>query len=73
LSCAARQHADKKARSLNEKHPAWHAEVFSPKGNRAPYFVSLGGRMTLPEAEKLQREARSKGMPKDTFVRNFSR
>lgn len=69
----ARQHADKKARSLNEKHPAWHAEVFSPKGNRAPYFVSLGGRMTLPEAEKLQREARSKGMPKDTFVRNFSR
>ena len=58
--------------SLNQQHPAWHAEVFAPKGEHGPFFVSLGGRMTLPEAERLQREARAKGLPRDTFVRNFT-
>ena len=68
----AKSHAEKKAKTINEKHPAFHAQVFTPKGDRAPYFISLGGRMTLAEAERLQRDARSKGMPKDTFVRNFT-
>jgi hypothetical protein len=68
---ASRAAAEKKARSLNEKRAAWRAEVFAPKGDRAPYYVSLGGRMTLPQAERLQREARTKGLPRDTFVRNF--
>jgi eukaryotic-like serine/threonine-protein kinase len=67
-----REQADKKARALNEKRPAWRAEVFAPKGNRAPYFVSLGGRMTLADAEKLRREAHAKGLPRDTFIRNFA-
>jgi hypothetical protein len=35
--------------------------------------VALGGRMTLAQAERLQKEARSKGLPRDTFVRNFSK
>jgi hypothetical protein len=63
--------AEKKARSINEKRAAWRADVFAPRGDRAPFYVSLGGRMTLPEAERLQKEARSKGLPRDTFVRNF--
>jgi eukaryotic-like serine/threonine-protein kinase len=67
-----RAQAEHKARSINEKHPALHAEVFAPKGNRAPYFVSLGGRLTQQEAERLRREARAKGLPRDTFVRNFN-
>jgi hypothetical protein len=33
--------------------------------------VALGGRMTRPEAERLQKTARSSGLPGDTFVRNF--
>jgi eukaryotic-like serine/threonine-protein kinase len=69
---AKRTQAEHKARSINEKHPALRAEVFSPKGNRAPYFVALGGRLTLQEAEQLRREARAKGLPRDTFVRNFN-
>jgi hypothetical protein len=68
-----REQAEHKAKALNEKHSSWRAEVFSPKGDRAPYFVSLGGRMTLTEAEQVQKDARSKGLPKDTFVRNFSK
>jgi hypothetical protein len=69
---SARSAAEKKVHSLNQQHPGWHAEVFAPKGEHGPFFVSLGGRMTLPEAERLQREARSKGLPRDTFVRNFT-
>ena len=67
-----RNHAEQKAKAINEKHPHWRAEVFAPKGDRAPFFVALGGRMTLSEAERLQKVARTKGAPRDTFVRNFS-
>jgi hypothetical protein len=67
-----REQAENKAKALNEKRSGWRAEVFAPKGERAPYFVSLGGRMTLSEAERMQKEARAKGLPRDTFVRNFS-
>ena len=63
--------AEKKARSINERRSAWRAEVFTPRGERPPYYVALGGRMTLAQAERLQKEARSKGLPQDTFVRNF--
>ncbi len=69
---ATRSAAETEARRLNARHPAWHAEVFTPRGNRRPYFVSLGGRMTLSEAERLRTEARSRGLPRDTFIRNFS-
>ncbi len=69
---ATRSAAENEARRLNARHPAWHAEVFAPRGNRRPYFVSLGGRMTLPEAERLRMDARAKGLPRDTFIRNFS-
>jgi len=68
----SRAAAEKKARSINEKQPEWRAAVFTPRGDRAPFYVSLGGRMTLAQAERLQKEARSKGLPQDTFVRNFS-
>jgi hypothetical protein len=67
-----RSAAEHKARTLNQKHPAWHAEVFAPRGEHAPYFVALGGRMTRPEAERLKLQARSAGLPRDTFVRNFA-
>jgi eukaryotic-like serine/threonine-protein kinase len=70
---AQRAAAERKARTLNEKRPAWHAEVFTPRGERSPYLVALGGRMTLAEAERLKMQARGAGLPRDTFVRNFSR
>jgi hypothetical protein len=63
--------AEHKARSLNQKRPDLHAEVFTPRGNRAPYLVALGGFMTLPEAERVKKQARAAGMPRDTFVRNY--
>lgn len=63
--------AEHKAHSLNQKRPELRAEVFTPRGNRAPYLVALGGFMTLPEAERVKKQARAAGMPRDTFVRNY--
>jgi hypothetical protein len=65
--------AEKKARQINEKHPAMQAQVFAPRGrDRAPYLVALGGLMTHDAALRLQKQARASGLPRDTFVRNYS-
>jgi len=70
---ATRRGAETKAERLNRKSPAFHAEVFTPKGKgRPPFMVALGGRMTRAEAVRVQKEARAKGLPRDTFVRNYA-
>jgi hypothetical protein len=66
------QDAEKKARALNSKWDGLNAEVFSPRGKNPPYFVALGGRMTRTEAELVKSRAVGRGLPRDTFVRNFS-
>jgi eukaryotic-like serine/threonine-protein kinase len=65
--------AEKKVEQLNEYHPGLNANVFSPKDKGGYYLVSLGGRMTREEAERLQRTARGKGLPRDLYVQNYSR
>jgi hypothetical protein len=64
--------AEHKAEALNHKRPELHAEVFTPRGNHAPYLVALGGFMTYEEAERVKKRARAAGMPRDTFVRNYA-
>jgi hypothetical protein len=68
-----REAAAKKVQQLNEYHPGINATVFLPKGEGGYYLVSLGGRMTHEEAERLQRSARGKGLPRDLYVQNYSR
>jgi eukaryotic-like serine/threonine-protein kinase len=68
-----REAAEKKVQQLNEYHPGLNATVFSPKDRGGYYLVSLGGRMTHEEAERLQRSARGKGLPRDLYVQNYSR
>jgi hypothetical protein len=68
-----RDAAAKKAQQLNEYHPGIHAAVFVPKDNGGYYLVSLGGRMTREEAERLQRSAQGRGLPRDLYVQNYSR
>src|SRR5262249_22307426 len=70
---ATREAAEQRVRALNQKYPQFHAEVFAPKGSGSPHFVSLGGRMAKADALAVQRQARAKGLPRDIFVRNFSR
>ena len=65
--------AEKKALAINQKWPGFNAEVFAPKGTRnPPYLVALGGRMNRLEAARLLQKARSRGLPRDTFILNFS-
>jgi hypothetical protein len=65
-----RDAAAKKVQQLNEYHPGINAAVFLPKDKGGYYLVSLGGRMTHEEAERLQRSARGKGLPHDLYVQN---
>lgn len=65
--------AEKKALAINQKWPGMNAEVFAPKGtNHPPYLVALGGRMNRLEAARILQKARSRGLPHDTFMLNFS-
>jgi len=66
-----RDQAEHKANTINRLKPGFDATVFAPRGNQAPFFVALGGRMSRAEAAALQRKARAGGLPRDTFVRNF--
>ncbi len=64
--------AEKKAQRINQKWPGFHAEVFTPKSRPGMYLVALGGRMTRDEAVSLQRKARSRELPRDTYVQNYT-
>jgi hypothetical protein len=64
--------AAKKAKRVNEKWPDLRASVFIPKERRGYYLVALGGRMTREDAVRLQRKARGSGLPRDTYVQNYS-
>jgi len=68
----AREMAAKKAKQLNEKWPDLGAAVFAPKGHREYYLVALGDWMTREEAERVQRKVRRQGLPRDTYIQNYT-
>jgi eukaryotic-like serine/threonine-protein kinase len=68
------QAASHKAAAITEKWPGALAEVFRPKSaGRSPYLVALGGWMTRDDAVRLLKIARGKGMPRDTYIQNYTR
>jgi hypothetical protein len=64
--------AEHKAQTINSKYPDLKAEVFSPKGNSAPYLVTLGGPMERDAAFRLRNKAVSEGLPRDMYAQNYS-
>jgi eukaryotic-like serine/threonine-protein kinase len=68
----SRAAAEKKARAINGKWPDLHPQVFVPGGANGMYLVALGGRMTREEALDLRKLAHGKGLPRDTYVQNYS-
>lgn len=65
--------AQKRVTAINQKWPGLGAEVFAPKGkSHPPYLVALGGRMNRMDAARVLQKARSRGLPRDTFILNFS-
>ncbi len=67
------QDANAKAQDLAAKRPDLRATVFSPNGNAAPYLVVAGGQMTRQEAASLRLRALREGMPRDSYLQNFSK
>lgn len=66
--------AEQKARAINARWDGAQAEVFRPTGVRhSHYLVTLGGHMTRDEAVRFLKIARGKGMPRDTYIQNYSR
>jgi hypothetical protein len=66
--------AEKRAEAINERWPDFRAEVFvPPTQGRSRYLVALGGPMTRDQAAQLQSRARSSGLPRDTYIQNYSR
>jgi hypothetical protein len=68
-----RSDAQNKADSLAARFPAFHPEVFTPDPNGGLYLVVAGGEMTTrKQAEDTQRSARQIGLPRDTYIQNYS-
>ena len=65
-----RDRAEAMVERIRKKWPEAKAEIYSPSSGT--YYVSIGGRMTRAEAVELQRKAKARGLPRDTFVRNFA-
>jgi hypothetical protein len=68
----SREIAAKKAKHINDRWPDLRAMVFTPKQLRGYYLVALGHGMNREEAARVQRKARSLGLPRDTYVQNYS-
>jgi hypothetical protein len=69
----SRQSAQHRVDGINRKWPGARAEVFTPIAGRSPFLVALGGHMNRDEAVRLLKMARGKGLPRDTYIQNYSR
>jgi hypothetical protein len=65
--------AERRADAINQQWPGANAEVFSPDSGRPPFLVALGGKMNRDAAVRLLKIARGKGLPRDTYIQNYSR
>jgi len=66
--------AQRTAKTINRRWPGGRATVFSPNGStRPPHLVALGGLMTRDQAVRLLKIARGKGLPRNTYIQNYSR
>lgn len=64
--------AERRAAAITEKWPGARVDVFQPKSH-SPYLVALGGWMTRDDAVRLLKIARGKGLPRDTYIQNYTR
>jgi hypothetical protein len=68
----SRDMAAKKVKQVNTRWPDLRAAVFAPRELRGYYLVTLGDRTNRENATRLQRKARSLGLPRDTYVQNYA-
>ena len=64
--------AQNMAHSINAKYRQLSADVFTPSGQNTAYLVVVGGRMNYDQAARLRRRVLSMGLPRDSYVQNYS-
>jgi cell division septation protein DedD len=67
-----RSDAQNKVDYLATRYPTLQPEVFTPDANGGMYLVVVGGEMTRKQAEDTEFKARQLGLPRDTYIQNFS-
>jgi hypothetical protein len=55
---------------IRERWPDFEPETYRPPGS-GPHYVVLGQRLSHEEAQALQNKARSAGIGRSTYVRQF--
>jgi hypothetical protein len=68
----SRDDAQRRAETINQKHPNLKAEVFSPSGDSGSYLVVVGGGMNRDQARRFRQTALNAGMPRDSYLQNFT-
>ena len=63
--------AQRKAQSVNKRHPDLGARVFTPRRDASPYLVTVGGRMTKEQAARLRLRVIRLGLPHDSYIQNY--
>lgn len=67
-----RSDAQSKVDALTVLYPDLHAEVFTPNTDAAFALVVAGGEMSREQAKETQRKARELGLPRDSYIQNFT-
>lgn len=66
--------ATKRVATINRRHPELNAEVFTPHGaGKSPFLVSIGGSTDRNVMTQLRHSAVKAGLPRDSYLQNYSR
>jgi hypothetical protein len=63
--------ARREAKSITARWPKFKADVQSPHHPNPPHLVTIGANLSKDAAVRLQKEALSAGLPRDTYVQSF--
>jgi hypothetical protein len=64
--------AANRARTIAQQWRRTNVEVFPPEGQGRRYMVVLASGLSRDDAERVQRQAQSAGLPRDTYVTRLS-
>jgi eukaryotic-like serine/threonine-protein kinase len=67
------QDAKNKAQDIATRQPDLQTEVFAPSEAAGPYLVVAGGKMNREDAARLRSKAIHEGMPRDSYIQNYSK
>jgi hypothetical protein len=59
------------AKTINERYPAFHAEVYAPYLDNPSYPVVIGAHLTQADAKNLRDRAVNAGLSKQTYYKTF--